>query len=125
MILVIEDDPVVSGVISATLTRRSLAHVVAATAWAALERAQRTPPDLIICDLGLPDVSGLDLMRRLRSLPELASVPIIVCTADASRETVIRALQVGANDFIAKPVDPAVFEERVIRALRSHRAVPA
>jgi DNA-binding response OmpR family regulator len=125
MILVIEDDPVVSGVISAALKRRSLAHVVVRKAIDGYERAQRTPPDLIICDLGLPDVGGLDLIERLRSLPRMASVPIIVCTADLSRETVQKALQVGASDYIGKPIDVSVFEERVLRALRGQRAVPA
>jgi CheY-like chemotaxis protein len=125
MILVIEDDAVISGVISAVLRRRNLTHVVAATAKEGLERAQRTAPGLVICDLGLPDMNGLDVMRRLRGMPALAAIPIIVCTADTSRETVQQALLVGANDYIAKPIDPAVFEERVLRVLRGQRAIPA
>jgi CheY-like chemotaxis protein len=125
MILVIEDDVVIATVISAALKRRGLAHVVASTAVEGYERAQRTPPDLVICDLGLPDVGGLDLLQRMRALPRMASVPMIVCTADVSRETVQKAVLVGATDYIAKPIDVAAFEERVLRALRGQRAVPA
>jgi DNA-binding response OmpR family regulator len=125
MILVIEDDPVVAGVIAAVLKRRNAAFAVVATAAEGYDRAQRTTPDLVICDLGLPDGSGLDLIRNLRALPSMLDVPLIVCTADSTRETVIKALSVGATDFIAKPIDPVTFEARVIKALRGRQAVPA
>lgn len=125
MILVIEDDPVVAGVISAVLKRRNLAHAVAGTAMEGYERAQRTVPDLVICDLGLPDIGGLELLRLLRALPQLLAVPMIVCTADTSRETVLKALTHGATDYITKPIDPTMFEARVIKALRGRSAVPA
>lgn len=125
MILVIEDDPLIAGVISAALKRRGLAHVVAGTAAEGFERAQRTPPYLVVCDLGLPDVNGLELLQRLRVLPQMAGVPMIVCTADASRESVQKALQAGAIDYIAKPINVTTFEERVLKALRGQRAVPA
>lgn len=125
MILVIEDDPVISGVISAALKRRSLAHVIAGTAVEGFERVRRSTPDLVICDLGLPDIGGLELLQYLRVLPGMTGVPMIVCTADVSRESVLKALEAGAIDYIAKPIDVATFEERVLKALRGQRAVPA
>ncbi len=124
MILVIEDDPVVAGVISAVLKRGKLTHVVAGTAIEGYDRAKRTPPDLVICDLGLPDIGGLELLQRLRALPDMKGVPLIVCTADSGRETVLKALAQGATDYLAKPIDPAILEARVLKALRGQRAVP-
>ena len=123
MILVIEDDPVLARVMSASLKRRALAHVIAVTGVEGHERAGRTPPDLIICDLGLPDIGGLALITMLRKLPRMSGVPIIVCTGDASRETVQGALAAGATDYIAKPIDLLLFEERVLKAMRAQRAV--
>jgi len=125
MILIIEDDPVVAGVMSAVLKRGNYAHAVAETAIDGYERAKRTTPDLVICDLGLPDIGGLDLLRLLRALPNMLDVPMIVCTADTSRETVLKALAQGATDYLAKPIDPAVLEARVLKALRGQRTVPA
>lgn len=125
MILIIEDDPVVAGVMSAALKRGNIAHVVAGTAIEGYERAKRTTPSLVVCDLGLPDIGGLDLLRLLRALPDMQEVPLIVCTADTSRETVLKALQQGATDYIAKPIDPAMLEARVLKALRGQRTVPA
>ena len=73
---------------------------------------------MVICDLGLPDFGGLELLLLLRALPQMPAVPIIVCTAETSRETVLKALAHGASDYIAKPIDPVAFEGRVVKALR-------
>lgn len=72
----------------------------------ALAAASATPPRLVVLDLGLPDMDGLDLLRRLRGLPGAAEVPVVAVTARALPEERELAMSVGCNAYLAKPVDP-------------------
>ena len=71
----------------------------------------------------MPGLTGLELTMAIRANDQPQRVPIIVCTGDASRETVQGALAAGATDYIAKPIDLLLFEERVLKAMRAQRAV--
>jgi DNA-binding response OmpR family regulator len=62
-------------------------------------------PDLIILDVGLPDISGFDVLERVRGHPMLKQIPIIMVTGKATREDVMRALAAGANGYITKPFE--------------------
>lgn len=88
----------------------------------ALDLARARLPDLILLDIGLPDVDGFDVCRGLKSDAALADVPVIFLTVRDDADTEVRALELGGVDFIAKPVRPEVVRARVDSRLRAKRA---
>src|SRR5688572_10516755 len=118
MILLIEDDPVTCHIMTALLKRLRRPHAVAHTGAEALAPLARQPVDLIVADVRLPDVSGVDLVEGILARPHLQDIPVVFCTADASPRTVERALAVGAVDFVKKPLNVDAFAGRLDRALR-------
>src|SRR5258708_35058787 len=86
---------------------------------AALRHVLDTPPDLILLDLGLPDVSGYEALRMMRAV---SSVPVVVITARDDETEIIRVLDAGADDYVVKPFGPGQIEARIRAVLR--RAVP-
>ncbi len=83
-----------------------------ALAWLADNR-----PDAILMDLGLPDIDGLELTRRIHALPGLEDVPIIACTAHSMPGDRQNALDAGCIEYISKPIDPATFADTVEEAV--------
>jgi two-component system, response regulator len=80
----------------------------------ALERASKAPtPDLILLDLGLPDVGGLEVLRRLRADPRTKRVPIVVLTSSQEQEDIRKAYECGANSFVSKSDTPELTFQRL------------
>lgn len=79
----------------------------------ALGLVQQRIPDIVVTDLHMPQMDGPELIRRLRELPELCEKPIMVVTAEESRDVKIQLLRTGADDFICKPIDPGEFQARL------------
>ncbi len=100
LVLVIEDDPPIRRFISAALAAHGYEVVEAATGKAALALAPDRPPDLVILDLGLPDMEGVDVLKRLR---EWSRVPVVVLSVRDREEDKIAALDNGADDYVTKP----------------------
>jgi two-component system, OmpR family, KDP operon response regulator KdpE len=118
-VLVVEDDRPMARVIGAALRARGYTVEVAASGGAALEAAEREAPAVILLDLGLPDIDGLDICRRIRTW---SSVPIIVLTADGADERKVRALDDGADDYVTKPFSMPELLARIRVALRHRKA---
>jgi putative two-component system response regulator len=118
VILLIEDDLVTCHIMTALLKRLRHAHVVAHDGAEALEQVARQPVDLIIADLMLPDVHGLELVEQILVRPHLQDIPVMFCTANADAKTVERALALGAVDFVKKPINVDAFATRIDRALK-------
>ena len=118
-LLVVEDDAAIRSALIRTLTERG--HVVTsmATAMSALQHLLASPPDLILLDLGLPDVSGYEVLRMMRAV---SSVPVVVVTARDDEADIIRVLDAGADDYVVKPFGPGQIEARIRAVLR--RAAP-
>lgn len=83
----------------------------------ALREVEKRPPKLIFLDLNLPGDHGIDVCLALRCIPGCKDIPIIICTAQQTKEMVQRSRQAGASDFLCKPVDPYNVGERLIRHL--------
>jgi DNA-binding response OmpR family regulator len=121
-VLVIEDDPNVSEVVTRYLEREGYAVVNAADGQAGLELALSDPPDLVVLDLMLPSLSGLEVCRRLRAE---APVPVIMLTARGEEVDRIAGLELGADDYVAKPFSPRELTARVKAVLRRARGALA
>jgi len=124
-ILVAEDDRDIAELIALYLTRAGWRVHLTGSGDEALADARRQPPDLVILDVMLPGLSGLEVCRALRSDKTTASIPIIMVTARAEETDRIIGLELGADDYISKPFSPNELVAR-IRALmrRSKRAEP-
>jgi two-component system cell cycle response regulator len=90
---------------------------------AALESARRSRPDLIVLDVLMPDISGLEVCRRLKADPDTADIPVILVTALADRASKMAGLEAGADDFLTKPVDEVALLARVRSLLRARDTV--
>ncbi|MEF7612890.1 response regulator transcription factor [Aquincola sp. MAHUQ-54] len=122
-ILLVEDDKVLADALSRTLVQAAHAVDIVATGEEADHALGLGVHDLAILDIGLPGLSGLDVLRRLRG--RKSTLPVLLLTALDSVEDRVRGLDLGADDYLAKPFDLPELEARV-RALlrRSHNATP-
>ena len=115
-ILVVEDDRKTIELIRLYLERESFQVIIVQDGRAALEATRQQPPDLIILDLMLPRLNGLDFCRVLRS--EGAQIPIIMLTAKSTEDDILRGLYLGADDYMTKPFSPRELVARVHTVLR-------
>ena len=120
-ILVIEDDPPIQKFLRATLLDHQYKVIEAVTGESGLRHAANDQPDLIILDLGLPDIDGIDVTKRLR---EWSTIPIVVVSARGKEQDKVVALDAGADDYLTKPFGVGELLARVRVALR-HRAATA
>jgi DNA-binding response OmpR family regulator len=120
-IVLIEDDVRIRQLAAEALAQQGYDVDTAAAALEGLRIAVATKPDLVILDLGLPDLDGTELLRMLRAVSQ---VPVIVATAREGDEHVISALDSGADDYLVKPYSVAELEARVRAVLRRRQAAP-
>jgi DNA-binding response OmpR family regulator len=114
-VLVIEDDPTVAEVVARYLVREGYRVEVESDGAEGLRRALANPPDLVVLDLMLPGLSGLEVCRRLR---QAAPVPVIMLTARSDEVDRVTGLEIGADDYVAKPFSPRELTARVKAVLR-------
>ncbi|MGN6506439.1 MAG: response regulator [Tepidisphaeraceae bacterium] len=119
-ILVIEDEQPLQKFLRLTLTGEGYSLIEAGTGELGLRHAAYDRPDLIILDLGLPDLDGLDVTRRIR---EWSKIPIIVVSARGKEQDKVAALDAGADDYLTKPFGVAELTARVRVALRHAAAL--
>jgi DNA-binding response OmpR family regulator len=116
-ILIVEDDRDVREGMHVRLRANHYDTVFAADAFSVVNEARKQMPDLIILDLGLPGGDGFVVMERLKRIPAVASIPIIVVSARDVRGNQERALREGAKAFLQKPVDNVEFLAAIRKAL--------
>lgn len=104
-ILVAEDNPTNMKLITVALKKQGYTLLQAADGEEALEAAVRNAPDLIIMDMQLPKISGWEVTRKLRQMPDFGNVPIIAVTAYAMKGDKERAIEAGCNAYLPKPID--------------------
>ena len=122
-VLVVEDEPDIRNLIVLHLSREGFRCRTAKSGPEALREARAATPDLVILDLMLPDLDGLEVCRRLRSDAATATIPIIMLTAKADEVDRVVGLEMGADDYVVKPFSPKELIARVRAVLR--RARPA
>jgi DNA-binding response OmpR family regulator len=114
-LLVVEDDERIRSALIRALRDRGHAVSSAGTALEGLRQAVEDRPDLVVLDLGLPDLDGRELLRMLRAV---STVPVIVATARDDDDSVVRALDAGADDYVLKPFQAGQLEARIRAVLR-------
>ena len=124
-ILIVEDDRDIADLVGRYLDKAGFSTEILGTGRDALASIAKRPPDLIVLDLMLPQVDGLEVCRAARSNEKTAAIPIIMLTARADESERIVGLEMGADDYLAKPFSPNELVARV-RALlrRAHRPPP-
>jgi DNA-binding response OmpR family regulator len=120
-VLVVEDDRTVSEVVARYLTREGYAVEEVADGTQAVERALRSLPDLVVIDLMIPGLDGLEVCRRLRLA---APIPVIMLTAKSDEADRIAGLELGADDYVSKPFSPRELMARIRSVLRRARGGP-
>jgi DNA-binding response OmpR family regulator len=114
-VLVIEDDPTVAEVVARYLSREGYSVAVSTDGLAGLRTALESPPDLVVLDLMLPGLSGVEVLSQLR---KSTPVPVIMLTALSREADRVSGLEMGADDYVAKPFSPRELTARVKAVLR-------
>ncbi len=114
-VLVVEDDATVADVVVRYLEREGYVTEAVSDGLTALARARAAPPALVVLDLMLPGLDGLEVCRRLR---EHAPIPVVILTARGDEEDRVLGLELGADDYVAKPFSPRELTARVKAVLR-------
>lgn len=123
-ILVVEDEEEILELIRYTLAKQGYRVTCSSSGEDGLRKARLDVPDLVVLDLMLPGVDGMEVCRRLKSDAATQAVPIIMLTAKGEETDVVAGLEVGADDYVTKPFSPRVLGARIRAVLRRKAAEP-
>jgi len=124
-ILAVEDDAAVCRLLQHSLAREDYDLQIAGSGEEGLAMALAVPPALVLLDLGLPGIDGLEVCRQLRDRPQSQSVPIIILSGKGEESDVVRGLEMGADDYMVKPFSPRILNARLHAVLRRRDASPS
>jgi two-component system alkaline phosphatase synthesis response regulator PhoP len=124
-ILVVEDEEDILELITYNLTQEGFEVTTATDGEKALQQIAQRKPNLILLDLMLPGVNGLEICRLLKQKPDTAALPIIMVTAKGAESDVVVGLELGADDYLAKPFSMKVLFARIRAVLRRRERPPA
>src|SRR5450756_1855870 len=117
-VLVVDDEPDILELVKYNLDKEGYQVTVVATGEDALAATRTKMPDIVILDLMLPGVDGLEVCRRLRGDPKTRNIPIVMLTAKGDEADVVTGLELGASDYVTKPFSPRVLTARIRAVLR-------
>jgi len=117
-LLLLEDDPAIARTVAYALQRDGLTVTHSLLVHDARQQLQRTRFDLLVLDVGLPDGSGLDLLRDVRNAPPTAALPVLMLSAHGEEIDRVLGLELGADDYLTKPFSPRELAARVKALLR-------
>ncbi len=123
-IVVIDDEEDIRELIQYNLSKEGFVVSCAVSGEEGVELVERVNPDLLILDLMLPGIDGLEVCRRLKSDPKLKSIPIVMVSARGEEPDVVSGLELGADDYVSKPFSPKVLVARVRSVLRRGKTAP-
>ncbi len=113
MILIVDDDPAITTLLKMSFELEGHLVMTAASGAEALELARRIHPAAMVVDVMMPEMDGLELIRRLRANEATADIPIVCCSARSLAGDVEAGLAAGADDYVTKPCDPFELVDRV------------
>lgn len=116
--LVVEDTPEIAYLLRFILERQGFDVDVRADGRTALQALDEAPADLVLSDVMLPYIDGVEFVQRLRARDEWATVPVVMLTARSSENDIVRAFDAGADDYVVKPFQPDELVARLKRLLR-------
>ena len=117
-ILVVEDEEDILALVHYNLMKAGFIVDTAVSGEEGLQKALQLQPDLVILDLMLPNIDGLEVCRQLRTNPDLSEIAIVMMTAKGEEEDIVKGLEYGADDYIPKPFSPQVLIARIKAVLR-------
>jgi DNA-binding response OmpR family regulator len=123
-VLVVDDEPDLVVLLEEHLTHEGYEVITATSGMQAIAKAREVHPDIILLDVMMPGVSGFDVCNILQDFPETAGIPVIFLTAVAETKRKVMGLNLGADDYITKPVDLHELAARVQAAIRPHLQSP-
>src|SRR5581483_695974 len=118
-VLVVDDDPVIQKLLQVNFEMEGYIVITAGDGVEGLERARADRPDIIICDIMMPRMDGLEVTRTLKGDPDTAPIPIVLLSAKAQQADVNAGEATGANAYVTKPFDPLDLLERVAALLET------
>jgi len=118
-ILIVDDEPEIGRILAVILRGAGFEVAAVDGGRAALEHLAASATDLVLLDVTMPELDGFETLRRIREAPATARLPVLMLTANAGAADRARAESLGADDFIAKPFDPADVVERIHARLRA------
>lgn len=124
-VLLVEDEQDILQLVKLYLAKEGFRVVTAMTGPEGLKQVKAEKPDLVVLDLMLPEMDGLEVCKRLRAAPDTAMLPIIMLTAKAEESDTIIGLELGADDYVTKPFSPKALVARVKALLRRLERMPA
>jgi two-component system phosphate regulon response regulator PhoB len=124
-VLIVEDEPDILSLLVFHLEREGYQVTQSRTGREGLRLAGASPPDLVLLDLMLPEIDGLEVCRRLRQDPATRSLPIVMLTARGDEVDRVLGLELGADDYVVKPFSPRELVARIRAVLRRARPDPA
>ncbi len=122
-ILVVEDEEDIGQLLEYNLKREHYQVALAESGRLGLEMARKDPPDLILLDLMLPELNGLEVCRLLKADHETRHIPIIMLTARSEDVDVVSGLELGADDYVSKPFSPRILLARIRAVMRRYEVV--
>ena len=120
-ILIVDDEEDILELVKYNLEKEGFQVICAKTGEDALQKSKKDPPDLILLDLMLPGIDGLDVCRELKTEPTTKVVPIVMLTAKGEDADIVAGLELGADDYITKPFSPRVLLARIKVVLRRRK----
>jgi len=119
-ILIVDDEEDIIELVRLNLAREGYQTLACTTGEKALEIAESKLPDLVILDIMLPGIDGMEVCRRLKGNPSTRQIPVLMLTAKGEEADIVAGLELGAGDYVTKPFSGKVLAARVRRLLRSH-----
>ncbi|HEV3402224.1 MAG TPA: response regulator [Acidimicrobiales bacterium] len=120
-VLVVDDDPVILELLRINFEIEGFEVLPATDGEEALAKARHEAPDVVLCDIMMPRLDGIEVVTQLRDDPRTAHLPVVLLSAKAQKVEVDRGLAAGADDYVTKPFDPLELLDRVNAALAKSR----
>jgi PleD family two-component response regulator len=119
VVLVVDDDEFQHKIIGKILETENYRLIFAFNGVQAMGVLRKTKPDVILMDISMPDMGGIELTSRLRRIPQFAKTPVIMVTGNSDNKTVISCIKAGANNFVVKPIDSSILTAKIVQVLNA------